>query len=66
MPGKDTAGVNQMVMEVEKDGKTYYVCGVCNSAYEEKEWADKCQEWCDSHNGTCSLEIIQHSVQLDN
>ncbi len=54
-----------MVMEVGKDGKTYYVCGVCNSSYEEKEWADKCREWCDSHDGTCSLEIIQHSVRLD-
>jgi hypothetical protein len=32
-----------MVKEIEQGTKTLYTCGECVLAYEEKEWAEKCQ-----------------------
>ncbi len=54
-----------MVKEIEQGTKTLYVCEVCGLAYEEKEWAAKCQSWCETHEGTCHLEYVQHSVPLE-
>ena len=54
-----------MAKEIRKNGKLYYLCEVCGIAYEQKEWADRCQEWCESHGGSCNIEIIQHSMQLE-
>ena len=51
-----------MVKEIKRDGKTLYVCEVCGLAYEEKEWAAKCQSWCETHEGSCNFEYVQHSV----
>lgn len=53
-----------MVKEIEKDGKTLYICEECGMAYEETEWAEKCQAWCSEHN-TCHIEITAHAVPLD-
>lgn len=50
-----------MVQEVERRGKTYYLCSVCQMAYLEREWAQKCEEFCVKYKG-CSIEIIQHAV----
>ena len=50
-----------MVKELKKKGKTLYVCEECGFAYEQKEWAEKCQRWCREHQ-SCNLEITQHSV----
>lgn len=52
-----------MVKEIKKDGKTLYVCEECGFAYEEKEWAQKCQQWC-GQNNSCNLEITQHATPL--
>ncbi len=48
-----------MVKELHKDDKTYYVCEECGFVYEQKEWAEKCQQWCQQHQ-SCNLEITQH------
>ncbi len=53
-----------MVKKVKKNDEVLYVCEVCGLAYAEKKWAEKCQEWCQQHQ-SCNLEIIQHSVLLD-
>jgi predicted ATP-dependent serine protease len=50
-----------MVKEVEKKGKVLFICEECGLAYEQKEWAEKCQQWC-RENQSCNLEIIRHSV----
>lgn len=42
-----------------KDGK-YYVCPECRLEYDEKAWAEKCEDWCKSHQ-SCNLEIIKHA-----
>ncbi len=50
-----------MVKELHKEDRVLYVCEACGFAYEEKEWAQKCQAWCEEHN-SCHLEITQHAV----
>ena len=52
-----------MIEEIKKDSQTIYVCEICGLAYEEKECAEKCQQWCERYN-SCNLEITQHAVFL--
>ena len=52
-----------MVKEIRKNGKTLYICEACGFAYAEKEWAQKCQDFCAEYKG-CSLEITSHAVSL--
>jgi len=51
-----------MVQEIEKEGKKYYQCEICKFSYEDKEWAEKCEDFCKEHN-SCSLEITEHAVK---
>jgi hypothetical protein len=53
-----------MVRVAKSEGKTVFICEECGLAYEQKEWAEKCQQWC-RENQSCNLEIIQHSVPLE-
>lgn len=46
-----------------KDDKKYFVCEICGFSYEENEWAQRCQNWCEEHN-SCNMEITKRSVQL--
>ncbi|MGB9613693.1 MAG: hypothetical protein ACPL4K_05945 [Candidatus Margulisiibacteriota bacterium] len=41
-----------------------FKCRVCGLTYREKEWADKCQEWCSTHD-SCNLEVIMHSIEAE-
>lgn len=41
--------------------KEIYVCEECNFAYNEKETAKKCQEFCEKHHA-CSIEITKNSI----
>ncbi len=53
-----------MVKEIKKNEKTLYICEECGFAYDHKEWAQKCQQWC-KQNQSCNLEITQHAVPLE-
>lgn len=53
-----------MLKELRKDGKIYYICEACGFAYEQEEWAEKCQQWCQEHQ-SCNLEITQHAAPLE-
>ena len=53
-----------MVREIKKKDKTLFICEECGLAYEQKEWAEKCQQWC-RDTQSCNLEIIQYSVPLE-
>lgn len=53
-----------MVKEIKKENKTLYICEECNFAYESKEWAGKCKNYCKEHS-SCSLEITKHAVKTD-
>jgi len=39
-----------------------YRCNECGFYYAEKEWAEKCQQWCKEHN-SCNLDIIKHAIK---
>lgn len=39
-----------------------YKCEECGFEYKEKEWAEKCQDWCKKHK-SCNLELIKHSIK---
>ena len=41
---------------------TKYKCTICEMSFEEKEWADKCQDWCENHH-SCNSEITQHATK---
>ncbi|MDH5695920.1 MAG: hypothetical protein OEZ00_04865 [Dehalococcoidia bacterium] len=56
-------GEGGVVRETKKNGKILYICEECGFAYERKEWAEKCQQWCKRHQ-SCNVEIIQHGVPL--
>lgn len=55
----------KMVKEETKNGKTYFMCEACNMYYENRELAEKCEDFCNKHNA-CSTEIAKHSVQIWN
>jgi len=50
-----------MVKEITKDGETLYVCEACQFAYKDKEWAQKCEDWCKKTN-SCNIMITKHSI----
>ena len=49
-----------MVKEIREGGKAYYACEECGFAYETRELAQKCQDWCREHH-SCSLRITAHA-----
>jgi hypothetical protein len=52
-----------MVREITQNGKQLYICEVCSLSYEERSWAEKCQDYC-TKNSACSLEITKHAIQM--
>jgi hypothetical protein len=52
-----------MVLKKISKGKELFVCEACDLLYEEKTWAEKCENYC-TKNNACSLEITSHSTEL--
>jgi len=52
-----------MVKKLTKKGKTYYQCEICMFYYKTREWAQKCEDYCEKYK-SCSLEITKHAVQI--
>ncbi|MEM5805222.1 MAG: hypothetical protein QW156_03660 [Candidatus Aenigmatarchaeota archaeon] len=50
-----------MVEEIKGKNKKYYACEVCGFVYDNKQIAEKCEDWCSKHN-TCSLEITRFAL----
>ena len=49
----------QKIMVSEVNGN--YMCDDCKLLYKEKEWADKCEEWC-LRTKSCNIEITKHRI----
>ncbi len=48
------------IFEDKKESKNkVYVCKECGYEYEDKIWAEKCENWCREHK-SCNLDIIKH------
>ena len=45
--------------KTDEKTKKVYVCPECGYEYEDKQWAIKCQKWCEE-NKSCNLDIIKH------
>lgn len=54
-----------MVKIVRQQNKDHYQCEECGFRYLEKEWAEKCESWCEEHK-SCNLEIISHGEPSSN
>jgi len=39
-----------------------FKCPECGLKYQEKDWAEKCEQWCQGHK-SCNLEIAKHAVK---
>jgi predicted ATP-dependent serine protease len=48
-----------MVKEMTKDNATFYVCEACGFLYREREWAERCQAFCEEFH-SCNIEIMEH------
>lgn len=44
-----------------KDNELYR-CPECGFHYVEKEWAEKCEAWCQEHK-SCNIEITAHAEE---
>ncbi|MBI5228402.1 hypothetical protein HY988_07460 [Candidatus Micrarchaeota archaeon] len=51
-----------MVSKEKYEGKDIHLCVVCGFGYKEKEYAQKCEDFCKAHN-SCSMEITVHAVK---
>lgn len=50
-----------MVKFLEQNKMQVYQCEECGLKYEEKEIAEKCEQWCREYK-SCNLEIIKYAV----
>ena len=41
-----------------------YACKECGLRYKDKEWAERCEDFCKRYK-QCSLEIIKHAIKND-
>lgn len=55
--------VKELKREIRGEAKPVYQCEACGYAYEDKTWADKCQQYCEEHQA-CNLEITAHAVPI--
>ncbi len=51
-----------MVEEQIKNNKKYFICEECKLKYKEKNWAEKCEDYCKKYK-SCNLEITNHAVK---
>jgi Zn finger protein HypA/HybF involved in hydrogenase expression len=58
-----TPGEKEKIMVQEIKGK--FQCEECEMLFEEKKWAQKCEEWCKEHK-SCNIEIIKHAAGSKN
>lgn len=58
--GHNNSGENK----TNNESDILYKCEECGLEYKEKEWEEKCEEWCRQHK-SCNLEIIKHAVKKE-
>lgn len=45
-----------------ENGKQLYQCPKCGFHYEDRNWAEKCEAWCQEHK-SCNIEIAAHAEE---
>lgn len=56
--------INMVRKIFNQNKKELYKCEACGYHYDEKDWAEKCELWCNEHK-TCNIEIIGHGYPPD-
>lgn len=51
-----------MVKVIRQNNEKLYQCEECGFHYEDKEWAEKCETWCQEHH-SCHIEITSHAEE---
>ncbi|MBI4452235.1 hypothetical protein HY637_02300 [Candidatus Woesearchaeota archaeon] len=52
-----------MATKIIKDRKLYFRCDECSFLYENKNLAEKCEEYCKKYHA-CSTEITKHAIDI--
>ena len=52
---------NPREREKSEKAKALYKCSECGFEYREKEWAEKCKNWCSKYK-SCNLEITKQAI----
>ncbi len=52
-----------MVKEKLIGGRVLFICEECGLAYEDRSWAEKCEDFCSKYHA-CSIEITRHAVKV--
>ncbi len=47
-----------MVKRINK----FWICEECKLKYKERDWAEKCEDWCKKYK-SCNLEITKHAIK---
>ena len=50
-----------MTKKVTKENEEYYQCEECFLIYKDKNWAEKCQNWC-KENKSCNIKITKNRL----
>ena len=51
-----------MVKIIKRKDENVYECEECGFFYKEKQWSQKCEEWCKTHH-SCNVSVIAHAVR---
>jgi hypothetical protein len=51
-----------MVTKKTINGKSIFVCDICGLGYLDKETAQKCEDYCRAHAGSCIVEITKKAI----
>jgi len=55
--------VAAVVKEKLIGGRVLFICEECGLAYEDRSWAEKCEDFCSKYHA-CSIEITRHAVKV--
>lgn len=50
-----------MVKEIKDNDATIYQCEICEMGYSEQETAERCEEYCNTHE-SCSIDITKNAI----
>ena len=51
-----------MVKETNFKGKIAFKCMKCGWMYEDKKWAEKCEDYCKKHKA-CNIKLAKYAIK---
>ena len=53
-----------MVSKKRVGNKTVFLCDICGLGYADRQTAQDCEDYCRTHQGSCSTEISAKAVYV--